>query len=173
MALTVLVPDLSSLPRRRPFAGLEAAWLRQNAALNDPVLFDYTPQYANWYLPDHPIALMPDRFFRRGLNRDHEIWSLHVEMPRWHLWYPAFGSGIWACLDACDFAAEDYDPLTHQYILRSNFLNRQQPMCPVRIWPTHHWNNSPFKNLERSAFRPEGDASGILLLAEPCAESAL
>jgi hypothetical protein len=116
---------------------------------------------------------MPDRYFRRGLNQDHEIWTRAIEMPRWHLWYPGFGSGIWACLNECDYGAEDYDPQTHRYTLRSTFLGKSQPMCPVKIWPTHHWNNSPFKNLERSAFQPEGDASGILLLAEPCADSEL
>jgi len=146
------------------------AWLRENAAPDDAILFDYTPQFANWYLPGRPVALMPDRFFLGALNRDHEIWSRPVEMPRWHLWYPTFGSGIWACLDKCDYGAEDYDPMTHRYVLRSSFLNRRQPMCPVRTWTTHQWNNSPFKNLERSAFRPAGDPSGILLLAEPCSE---
>jgi hypothetical protein len=148
-------------------------WLRDNAAPRDPILFDYTPQYANWYLPGRPIALMPDQYFRRGLNQNHEIWTRPIEMPRWHLWYPGFGSGIWECLDKCDYGAEDYDPITHRYTLRSTFLDQRQPMCPVKIWATHHWNNAPFKNLERSAFRPEGDDSGILLLAAPCEDSRI
>lgn len=148
-------------------------WLREHSAATDPILFDYTPQYVNWYLPDRPIALMPDRYFRRGLNREHEIWTRPIQMPRWHLWFPGFGSGIWACLNDCDYRAQDYDPQTHRYTLRSAFLDQDLPMCPVKIWPTHHWNNSPFKNLERSAFRPEGDAAGILLLAEPCGTSTL
>jgi len=148
-------------------------WLREHAAPTDPILFDYTPQYVNWYLPDRPIALMPDRFFRRGLNEKHEIWTRPIEMPRWHLWYPGFGSGIWACLNECDYRSEDYDPQTHRYTLHSAHLDQSRPMCPVKIWATHHWNNSPFKNLERSAFRPEGDDSGILLLAEPCPEADL
>ncbi len=144
------------------------AWLQQNAAPGDPILFDYTPQFANWYLPGRPVALMPDSYFHSGLNIDHEIWTRSIEMPRWHLWYPEFGSGIWKCLDECDFGAEDYDPQTRRYTLRSTVLGIRQPMCPAEIWATHYWNNAPFKNLERSAFRPEGDASGILLLAEPC-----
>lgn len=44
-------------------------------------------------------------------------------------------------------------------------------MCPVAAWRTHRWNNAPFKNLEPTAFRPEGDASQTLLLAAPCATS--
>ncbi|MGH9465321.1 MAG: hypothetical protein ACRD0X_06705, partial [Thermoanaerobaculia bacterium] len=112
----------------------------------------------------------PDRTFRRGLNRDHPIWSRPIEMPRWHVWYPEVGTGIWACRDQCDFGAEDYDPTTHRYLLRSTFLAERVPMCPVETWRTHRWNNAPFKNLERAAFRPEGDATQTLLLAAPCAE---
>lgn len=147
------------------------AWLTLNADPKDPILFDYTPQFSHWYLPDRPVALMPDRFFRRGLNYDHEIWSRPIEMPRWHFWYPQFGSGIWECKDeGCDYGAEDYDPETHRYVLHSAHLGVSVEMCPVKIWSTHHWNNSPFKNLEPSAFLPEGDASGWLLMATPCSE---
>jgi len=147
------------------------AWLTLNADPEDPILFDYTPQFSYWYLPDRPVALMPDRFFRRGLNYDHEIWSRPIEMPLWHLWYPQFGAGVWECMDeGCDYGAEDYDAETHRYVLRSTYLGVREEMCPVKIWPTHHWNNSPFKNLEPSAFLPEGDASGVLLLAAPCSE---
>ena len=147
------------------------AWLEKNANPDDPILFDYAPQFVYWYLYDRPVALMPDLFFRHGLNYDHEVWSRPIEMPRWHLWYPEFGSGIWDCMDeGCDYGAVDYDPQTHRYKLRSNRLGVGVAMCPVRVWQTHHWNNSPFKNLEPTAFRPEGDDSGILLMAAPCSE---
>jgi hypothetical protein len=144
------------------------AKLRELAAPGDPILFDYVPQYANWYLPGWPIALMPDRSFRGGLNRDHSIWSRPVELPRWHLWYPEVGTGTWGCRDACDFSAQRYDPLTHRYVLRSELLDATVAMCPVAIWRTHRWNNAPFKNLEAAAFRPEGDRTQTLLLAAPC-----
>ena len=147
------------------------AWLEQNAEPDDPILFDYAPQFVYWYLYDRPVALMPDLFFRRGLNYNHEVWSRPVEMPRWHLWYPEFGSGIWDCMDeGCDYGAVDYDPRTHRYKLRSSRLGVEVAMCPVRVWQTHHWNNSPFKNLEPAAFRPEGDDSGYLLMAAPCSD---
>lgn len=147
-------------------------WLHDHAAPDDPILFDYTPQYANWYLPGRPIALMPDRTFRRGLNVDHPIWRRPLDMPRWHVWYPEVGTGIWECRDHCDFGAEDYDAATHRYVLRSTFLGERVAMCPVRTWRTHRWNNAPFKNLESAALRPEGDASQTLLLATPCAATA-
>ncbi len=145
------------------------AWLREHAAPDDPILFDYAPQYANWYLPGQPVALMPDRVFRRGLNERHPIWSRPLLMPRWHLWYPELGTGVWPCRGACDYGAEAYDPATRRYVLTSNLLAARVPMCPVAAWRTHRWNNAPFKNLEPTAFRPEGEASQTLLLAAPCA----
>ena len=92
-------------------------------------------------------------------------------IPLFHFWYPEFGSGIWDCMDeGCDYGAFDYDPETHHYTLLSKRLGVEVAMCPVKIWRTHHWNNSPFKNLEAAAFRPEGDDSGYLLMATPCSE---
>lgn len=143
-------------------------WLRRHAAPEDPILFDYVPQYATWYLPGHPVALMPDGSFRGGLNADHPVWSRPLTMPRWHLWYPEIGSGPWGCRGRCDFGAERYEPETGRYLLRSRALGATVAMCRVRVWRTHRWNNAPFKNLEPDAFRPRGDASQSLLLAAPC-----
>lgn len=142
--------------------------VREQAAPDDPVLFDYVPQFANWYLPGHPIALMPDPHFRGGFNADHPIWSRPLVMPEWHIWYPSYGSGVWRCLDQCDYQALHYQEKTGRYQLRSRHLDRSVAMCTIRAWKTHHWNNAPFMNLLPSALRPAGATSGRLVLARPC-----
>jgi hypothetical protein len=137
-----------------------------------PVLIDYVPPLANWYLPGRPVALMPDPTFQRPRNRANPLWSRPRSWPAWHLWYPHLGSGLWSCRPDCDFDVAALDLERGEYDLFSRSLGRRERFCVVQTWPTNRWNNAPFMNLRRSAFRPAGRAREPLVLARPCASLA-
>ncbi|HAM34889.1 MAG TPA: hypothetical protein DEB40_04810 [Elusimicrobia bacterium] len=132
-----------------------------------PVLIDYVPQFVNWYLPGREPALMPDPVYRGRANGDNPVWDRPRQRPAWHLWYPKFGSGTWECKPGCDFHVEGDDWAAGRYTLVSREMGRQE-MCVARTWATQQWNNAPFMNLRASAFQPQGQEDGPLVLARPC-----
>lgn len=191
LALVVLLPDLAFAPARRdgfqPFQGVRLAWadavsagevrqplrraldlVREHGASGDPVLVDYVPQFANWYLPGHPIALMPEPFARTPLNVGHPAWTRTPPMPRWHVWYVNVPPGPWICAGRCDYTVSGWNPVEGSYLLSSRRLGVSQKMCIVALYPTEKWLNAPFRMSSRAAFRPEGTAEDVLAVAVPC-----
>lgn len=136
--------------------------------IKKPVLIDYVPQYANWYLPGWPLALMPDATQKNPLNAKNPVWDQPLQMPSWHLWYPSWGAGGWTCMDQCDYFVSEMDPIKKEYILTSKRAGISKRMCVVREWRTSQWNNSPFEMVLQDSLNPEGLKSQTLALAKQC-----
>lgn len=145
-------------------------YLRTHAAADAPVLFDAVPQYANWYLPGHPVALMPDASAMTSRNRDNPLWQRPLQMPAWHIWYPTWGSGPWTCTNHCDYVAEYDDPsrLDGPYWLSSKRLGTRTRYCPVAGFPTARLNNAPYQYLATASVAPEGLHTDLMVVAQPC-----
>lgn len=146
------------------------AYIRSHAQPNDPILVDYVPQYVNWYLPGHPVALIPDQKAKTKLNQNRQIWLQTLPFPKWHIWNQRWGSGTWDCLKSCDFSAHEVDLQNATYLLTSGALSRTEKMCIVKSWMTDPLSNSPFKMLTEDAFKPAGAPWGVTLLARPCVD---
>ncbi len=181
-----LIPELTTR-RFTPFQGLRlvyhdwkderagvkqpihevVAYLTEQAKPGDPTLFDYTPQFANWYLPGLPIPLMPDALYKTALNKDNPVWERPVQLPKWHIWYPerktespqdkirSYNSQIVAEADGV-------------YLFTSETHGQTQRMCVVRTWETNRFNNAPFELYKDASFTPAGDPQDTLILAKRC-----
>jgi hypothetical protein len=174
-----------------PFQGVRLAWsdaaadatrqplrlaldhVREHGRPDDPVLVDYVPQFANWYLPGHPIALMPEPTARTTLNARSRAWEEPPPMPRWHVWYLNLAGGQWMCEGRCDYTAEERNLEAGTYVLSSKRLGRSVKMCVVARFPTEKWLNAPFRMLAREAFRPQGTGTDTLAVATPCESGAV
>ena len=139
-------------------------YIREHGHPGEQVLFDYVPQYANWYLPEFQVAMMPDRSFITARNMTNPLWSRPKQMPKWHIWYPTWRTGPWRCLNQCDYMAKDYSPTLARYVLESKELKTSFAYCVVRTWKTPHWLNAPFVTLSTA----QDPASGVMVLARPC-----
>jgi hypothetical protein len=195
LAAIVLLPELvlghavgtrGWMPERfGPFHGIRLAWadagaseeqalplalahVRKHGAPEDPVLVEYVPQFANWYLPGQRLALVPDASLKTSLNARSRLWAVPPSMPRWHVWYSNRPGGLWKCGASCDFRVTEIDPSGRSYLLASQRLGASQRMCIVASFPTEYWLNAPFRRLSRAAFRPEGTGSDVLSVAVPC-----
>ena len=136
--------------------------------IQKPVLIDYVPQYANWYLPGWPIALMPDATQQTALNVQNPIWEKPMPMPYWHLWYSSWGSGGWTCMGYCDYFVSQMDPVKKEYLLTSKRAGITRRMCFYKEWQTSQWNNAPFETVLPESFANEGQKTQTLLLAKDC-----
>jgi hypothetical protein len=170
----------------RPFQGVRLAWadaaagstpqplhaaleyVREHGRPDDPVLVDYAPQFANWYLPGHPIALMPEATARTPLNERSRIWEAPLAWPRWHVWYFDLAGGQWMCEGKCDYTVSERKTEEGTYVLSSKRLGRSEKMCLVAHFQTEKWLNAPFRMLAREAFRPQGAGTETLAVAVPC-----
>lgn len=159
---------LQSNGERQPFhEALDI--IRRESSPADPVQIDYVPQLVNWYLPGHPIGLVPDSSQRNRRNRSHPIWKHPIELPAWHIWYPKATRGFILCGGGvCDYRVSNYEPGRKRYIVESGRLGRKIRMCIVKQWATHHWNNSPFRNLLESSALPGGSPDGLMILSRAC-----
>src|SRR6185436_13526986 len=135
IVVTALIPDVwlanvSTPPPFPPFQGMRLLWsdarhrfagdrqplhqavalIQQRGAPGDPVVFDYVPQFVNWYLPGHPVALMPDWTAKNPLSEHNPIWDKPVQMPKWHAWYTNYINGTWKCSGRCDYAIGELNP---------------------------------------------------------------
>ncbi|RME17129.1 MAG: hypothetical protein D6797_03115, partial [Bdellovibrio sp.] len=109
----------------------------------------------------------PDSHGKTKLNQNNKLWKQKVEkFPDFHLWYPFLGSGYWDVMNKSDFKAISFKENSNHYYLR--YKGRLQKMCIRKRWKENHWNNSPFKNLEKSAFKEGGSEPSLLVLATPC-----
>ncbi len=133
------------------------------------VVVDYVPQFANWYLRDAPVALMPDRAAKTKRNEANPLWSVPLVEPRWHLSYPTKFNGPWVCSPNCDYRAEGLTPSSRRYKLVSEALNKTFEMCVVNRWIVDAWNNVPFSEYEAASLRPEGLHRDELVLSVRCA----
>ncbi|HEY8211869.1 MAG TPA: glycosyltransferase, partial [Myxococcaceae bacterium] len=197
IAVNALIPDVwlanvSTPPPFPPFQGLRllasdaahrfagdrqplheaVALIQQRSAPGDPVVFDYVPQFVNWYLPGHPVALMPDWTAKNPLNEHNPIWDKPVAMPRWHVWYTNYVNGTWKCSGRCDYGIGNFDPGRGAYVLHSRRLGQSVPMCIVGAWPTHQWNNAPFIDYSPDALTPSGPRTVVLVVGTPCPATA-
>jgi hypothetical protein len=133
---------------------------------SQPVLIEYVPQLANWYLKN-PIALMPDKRMQNNLSADNKLYSETAE-PYFHIWYTNYQQN-WACHPQCDFIVEGNDfAVGKSYNLVINSKNKKMKFCIDLALTTNQWNNSPFMNLKTSALIPEGEAKGLMILAHHC-----
>lgn len=132
------------------------------------VLVDYVPQLANWYLPDRPIALMPDAATRTHLNAGNPVWQRQLLEPEWHIAYLTSYNGQWNCSPNCDAHSSGYGPAVTRYTLSSKRLSRDFEMCIVSRWPTDRWNNAPFTEYATESIHPEGPHHDELTLARRC-----
>jgi len=131
-----------------------------------PVLIDYVPQYVNWYLRGHRVALVPDSTSRTPLNAANLLMQRELVMPEWHLWYPSWGSGFWSCIGKCDFSVKFIDWTTRSYELSSRKLNQKVKMCVLQTWESSPWDNAPFRFID--GFNPAFKREGMLALARRC-----
>lgn len=155
---------------KKPAQPLKQAFqiISSDADANSAVLIDYVPQYVNWYLPGHRVALMPDQTLKTELNQDNSIWKTTPPMPDWHLWYPDWIPGLWTCHGGCDFKAENYSPDSDRYLLSSKIRAEKIEMCKVKSWRTHQWNNAPMILFTQMSLLPSGPQKVTLLLAKRC-----
>ena len=143
-------------------------FIRENSNPSDPVLIGYVPQYVNWYLPGHPVALMPSVTGLTPLNKSNPIWQTPLTFPVWQVFNLHWGPGAWDCDKACDFGVRDIDLKNQTYILFSKTMQREQKMCIVRSWMTSPHNNAPFELLKEEAFVPQGPETAPTVLAKAC-----
>ena len=152
----------------------EALQTIREAGSKDAVLIDYVPQFANWYLPAQPIALMPDSAMKTQLNRNNPVWDIQLLEPEWHLAFFTAGNGLWTCSPKCDFTSRGFGPSADRYELFSGRLDRSFSMCIVKRWKTYRWNNAPFAAYSAASLfaagtsGDEGTAFDELTLARRC-----
>jgi len=163
--LKIAISDFNHEGTKQP---LHSAFdmIRAGGTVGDSVLVDYVPHFANWYLPGYKIALLPDISAKTKLNVNNPVWDRPLQMPKWHLWYPTFGTGPWTCMGHCDYFAHDL--VKSKYLLTSQKLERTISMCVVGRWKTSRYNNAPFEMMKAASFNPEGDLTDELVLAKPC-----
>ncbi len=142
--------------------------IKINGREKQRVLFDYVPQFANWYLPEFRIALMPDARMMTPLNKDNPIWREKIEMPDWHVWYPFWGSGVWPQRDTCDFTARNVSADRKFYELYSKRLNASHRMCVEKVWRVNILNNAPQEEYSSDAFSESGVGEDIMVLGRAC-----
>lgn len=148
--------------------------IREHGGAADPVLIDVVPQFVNWYLPGHPLALVPDVADRNVRNADNPMWAAVPPMPRWHAWYPTWGVGFWSCHGACDVTVERAEgvALDGPYTLVGRRRGERVLMCPVIGFETTRLLNAPYEYLFTGNTSPLGHPSDLLVLARPCADLA-
>jgi hypothetical protein len=131
-----------------------------------PVLIEYVPQLANWYLKN-PIAMMPDPFAKSVLSSGNPLFGITTE-PHFHIWYTDYQQN-WACHPNCDFRIEGGDfGVGKSYDLHIPSKAKKLKFCIDLAIATNQWNNSPFMNLKSSALMPEGENKGQMILAHRC-----
>jgi len=164
--------ELASLDEKQPLHNAVNI-IREHGAATDPVLFDAVPQYGNWYLPGHPIGLLPDVADRTAVNAANPLWERPLVFPVWHVWYPLWGSGTWTCTNRCDFKAElvDAEKPDGPYWLSSRRLGKRQLMCPIGAVATSRLINAPYLILSTGELGKDGPRAELLVVARRCEEA--
>lgn len=184
LTLGILLPEFQGVIR--PWQGLRviaADWRLKATGETQPlqealaylkdarpgaVLIDYVPQFANWYLPERDIALMPDLATRHRLNIDNPIWRKPLLEPVWHVTYLRALRGQWNCTPSCDYVVEDVPSGSARYRLSSARLGKSFEMCIVKRWKVDRWNNAPFAGYDPEAYEASGKQRDELVVSTRC-----
>lgn len=187
MALFLLIPEFTTR-RFKPYQGLKIIShdfqmarqnqkqplheaidiIKSNSKKGDPVLFNYAPQFVNWYLPDHDLALVPDPGFKTNRNKKNPIWNKPLKMPAWHLWYPNMSDTFPSHFFDATFHVEEMDEVKGRYVLISEATGKSVLMCIQKSWKTFKWNNAPASLFYEASFSPQGPEEDTMVLARPC-----
>jgi hypothetical protein len=191
LLLFILLPDVYLGARRKdgpfpPFQGLQVIYhdfqtgFLKTQGLHQafeeiskdpqkhPVLVDYVPQFANWYVPGFPIALMPDATSKTKLNSENPIWNQDRSAFFWHVAYLDLPMRLWNCSNHCDYQIENLNLEAKTYELRIHSQQKSIAMCIVKRWKSTLWVNAPFRLLTPSAFEATGNGENLLGLSRPC-----
>jgi hypothetical protein len=163
----VAVHDVGREPRLEPLH--RALEIIASAPLTEPVAIDYVPQFANWYLPGRPIALVPEPGDRTRLNSGLAIWGAKRVLPIWDVHYLGpDGPGTWHCRASkrCTFTRIPLDD--GRYVIELTDGTRSTPMCVIASWPADPMNNSIFTVMDASAFSLAGAPSRTLVVGRQC-----
>lgn len=142
--------------------------LREATALvgEGAVLWDYVPQFINWYLPHRSIALMPDSTTIDSHSSSNPLMKTGP-LPDYHIWYSNFPNN-WVCMTKCDSHIEDLDETNSRYKLAIVHQQKTLDFCILKSFETDQWNNAPFSMLRHDALNLEGKHSGRLIVAKRC-----
>ncbi len=184
-----LVQPLRGKTKHSPWHGVKLVWddikksnnktlqplhsalglIAASAKPGDEVLFEYVPQFVNWYLPKLSTAFLPDPVFLYSGNINNPVWKTPIVMPKFHLFYNNM-RGYWPCGwgQGCSFAIEHINEKELSYMLENRIIKKTQKMCIMASWRVDHWNNAPFRMAEDTSLNPEGYHASAMHLSKVC-----